>query len=128
VDDERLIFFFDDGCGKRRAVDPFDVERALRRGLEGEPLARAVQAARSGVPALADPAVERLDAAAAAAFTMPPVAPDGSGFTVRARARVLGEFLRWRSEVKKNTNSKPTSPPATANPPGSPTRPATRSG
>jgi hypothetical protein len=128
VDDERLIFFFDDGTGKRRAVDPFDVERALRQGLEGEPLARAVRAARSGVPALADPAVERLDRAAAAAFAMPPVAADGSGFTVRARARVLGEFLRWREEVKKNTNSKPTSPPATASPPASGTRPVTRSG
>jgi hypothetical protein len=129
MEDERLAFFFDDGTGRRRALDPFRVERLLSRALKGEPLHKVIEAARCGVEAMAGPALERLDQAVSAAFGMPPLAPDGTGFTEKARRRVLVEWLRWQAEVKKNTAPPGNSPPATAPPPSpSPPPSATRSG
>jgi hypothetical protein len=129
MDDERLVFFFDDGRGGRRALDPFRVERLLARHLGGRPLSEVIRESQAPVDAVAGPALEKLLDAAGAAFDMPPLAPDGTGFTERARLRVLREWCRFRVEAQKKTGSPPTSPPATAPPPSpSPTNSSTPSG
>lgn len=111
--DERLIFFFDDGTGERRAADPFRVKRLLALGLDGEPLHKVIEQSRALVAAIAEPAMERLLAAVCRAFGLAPLQPDGSGCTEQTVLRVLTDFVRWESEVKKKAASSATSLPPT---------------
>lgn len=121
--EEALIFHFEAG-GTHHAVDPFRVERLLAQSLRGESLTDVLRAARAPVPTLYGPAVEKLLAAARHAFSLPPVDGAGQGVTEKAAMRVLREFLRWRSELRRDpfaeplpTSAAPTGPAFSGAPP-----------
>lgn len=120
--DEALLYRADDGRGGFRAYDPFRVGRILARELQGEKVGDLIGkmiGERRTLPdgtsaylvtdeAASFDAGERLFAAARAAFELPPVRPDGSGFTEAAVERVLRGFVKFKAAVKKNFGSSPT--------------------
>ena len=111
MDDEYLLFRTELSPGCWQAFDPWKVGRLLAEAL-GEPVSRVVAAARAADPDEARPAAERLYAAARAAFGLPEVAADGSGYTERTVVRVFNEFVAFQAAQKKSTAPSPTSSPA----------------
>lgn len=109
MDEESLIFRFpiigEDGVQRMTAMDPFRIERILSAGLGGEPLSQVIATAKSPVEQIATPAMEKLLLSVQRAFGIKPIAPDGTGCNEKAQIKVLSEYLRWRTEVKKNIES-----------------------
>ncbi len=120
MNDETLIYRFEtilpDGTKKIVALDPFRVDRLMAGALGGEPLHEVIQASKSPVAQLAEEAMEKLLKAVQRAFGVSPVNPDGTGLNEPAQIRILKEFLRWKTEVKKNIGSLSTSSSPTGQP------------
>lgn len=121
---ENLIYHFevrgDDGNPLMRAVDPYRVDRLLAHSLGGEKLSNLWKTAQGPPSPLSLEAQERLLEAAKSAFDLKAVDEHGVGLTEPAIIRVLKEFIRWKSEVKKNTVTSATSftSPTDGTPPG----------
>src|SRR6266446_6265033 len=109
---EREIFEFQDGDGKKRLADPLAVHRRLSLMLGGE-VQKALDQTKSDIPEVAFPAFARLGQATCIAFDLGfPLTADKLGVTEATWLRVLNEWTDWLEKKNPISASSPMSPPA----------------
>jgi hypothetical protein len=121
--------------GTWKAFDPWRLDRLFAVALNGELLGSVIAASRGtkqpdGSFLVVDPeesfkATERLYNATRTAFALPPLDAQGAGVGEQTVRRILGEWLLWKAQLKKNSASSPTSPAPTGSTPPASTEAAT---
>ncbi len=120
----REIFFYEDGSGQTRAIDPLLAWRRLWSDPECDlaaeaKVARDPQIERAGKPPIAIYAAAEVLAAEEKVINLTRrvfgVKPfEEGGLTLRETDALLGRFLRYADEIKKKRNPSPTPTPALA--------------